>query len=195
MTQKRVLIAYGSRYCSTAETAGKLAEFLEEEQNLTVSLFNLRKGKEKSWPLLEKQDFDGIIVGTGIRVGKWTREVKQFVKINKKAIKDTKTLFGFFISCGYASDPKYYPIAKKQFLEVKFEKLGFFPDIYDAFGGVFDFSPTSSLNIIDKQILKWGARDLVMNIDYIQRNDYRDWKQIYGFASRFETTLNSTYSE
>ena len=192
MTQKRILIAYRSRYQSTAETAGKLATFLEEERNLNVSLFNLCKVNEKSWPLLEREEFDGVIVGTGIRIGKWTKEVKQFVKINKDAIKDLKILFGFFINCGYASDPKYYPIAMKQFLEAKFRKLRFFPDISDAFGGVFDFSPTSSLSFLDKQILKRGARDLVMKIDYTQRNDYRDWDQIYGFAERFEIILNSS---
>ena len=192
MTQKRVLIAYGSRYHSTTETAGKLAEFLEEKRNLNVSRFKLCKVNEKSWPLLEREEFDGIIVGTGIRISKWTKEVKYFVKINKKAIKDPKILFGFFINCAYAADPKYYSIAKKQFLDAKFKELGFFPDIYDAFGGVFDFSPTSSLSFLDKQILKWGARDLVMKIDYTQRNDYRDWDQIYGFATRFEIMLNST---
>ena len=114
------------------------------------------------------------------------------MKINRNAIEDSKVLFGFFISCGYASDPKHYPIAIKQFLEAKFEKFRVFPDISDAFGGVFDFSPTSSLSFLDKQILKRGARDLVMKIDYTQRNDYRDWDQIYGFAKRFETILNSS---
>lgn len=190
MIQKRILIVYGSRYYSTAETAGKLAEFLQEERNLNVSLFNLCKVKEKSWPLIEREEFDGIIVGTGIRIGKWTKEVKRFVKINKKTLSDPKTLFGFFVSCGYASDPKHYPIAIKQFIEAKFEELRFFPDIFDAFGGVFDFSPTSSLSSLDKQILKWGARDLVMKIDYSQRNDYRDWDRIYDFGKRFEIRLS-----
>jgi menaquinone-dependent protoporphyrinogen oxidase len=192
LTQKRILIAYGSRYHTTAETAGKLALFLQEERNLNVSLFNLCKVKEISWPLLEREEFDGIIVGTGIRVGKWTKEVKQFVKINKKTLKDPKTLFGLFISCGYASDPKHYPIAVKQFIEAKFEELKFFPDISEVFGGVFDFSPTSSLNSLDKQILKWGARNLVMKIDYSKRNDYRDWDRIYSFGKTFEIILNSS---
>ena len=192
MTQKKILIAYGSRYHSTAETARNLAIFLEEKRNLNVNLLDLCKITKTSWPLLEREKYNGIIVGTGIRIGRWTNEVKQFVKINRNAIKDSEILFGFFISCGYASDPKHYPIAIKQFLEAKFEKFRFIPDIYDAFGGVFDFSPTSSLSSLDKQILKWGARDLVMKIDNIKRNDYRDWDQIYGFAKRFETMLNSS---
>ncbi|MHA2174350.1 MAG: hypothetical protein ACXABI_05940 [Candidatus Hodarchaeales archaeon] len=65
MTQKRILIAYGSRYTSTAETAGKVAIFLLEERNLNVSLYNLCKEKENSWTLIEKEEFDGIIVVTG----------------------------------------------------------------------------------------------------------------------------------
>jgi len=77
-----------------------------------------------------------------------------------------------------------------RFIEAKFEELRFFPDIFDAFGGVFNFSPTSSLSSLDKQILKWGARDLVMKIDYSQRNDYRDWDRIYDFGKKFEIRLS-----
>ncbi|NHJ32308.1 MAG: hypothetical protein FK732_05560 [Asgard group archaeon] len=191
MTQKRILIAYGSRYNSTAETAGILAIFLREERNLNVSLYNLCKEKENSWPLLEKGEFEGIIVGTGIRIGKWTKEVSQFIKINKNELHNPKTIFGFFISCGYASDPKYYPIAKKQFILAKFKKYNLFPKITEAFGGVFDFSPSSNLNSLDKKILRWGARDLKMKINYTQRNDYRDWNKVYNFARKFESLLNS----
>ncbi|MHA2238941.1 MAG: flavodoxin domain-containing protein [Candidatus Hodarchaeales archaeon] len=191
MTQKRILIAYGSRYHSTAETSRKLGRYLEEQMNLNVLLVNLRKIERNSWPLLEKDKFAGVIVGTGIRISKWTKETRQFLEMNKNKVSDFKLVLGVFISCGYASDPSHYPIAIKEFMEDKFVKIGITPDIYDAFGGVFDFSPTSPHGSLNKQILKWGSRDLVMKIDYTQRNDYRDWNQIYDCARRFASKVNS----
>jgi menaquinone-dependent protoporphyrinogen oxidase len=192
MTKKKILIAYGSRYNSTAEISRNLGKILEEKLKLKVSLIDLREIDVDSWPLLERDQFAGIIVGTGIRLTKWTKEVRQFLKANRKNISDFKIVLGFFISCGYASDPKHYPIAKKEFLLDKFGQIGIMPDIYDAFGGVFDFSPSSPHGSINKQILRWGSRDLVMKIDYTQRNDYRDWNQIHDFARRFASKIISS---
>ena len=192
MTKKRILIAYGSRYNSTEEISRNLGKFLEEKLKLKVSLVDLREIDVDSWPLLERDQFAGIIIGTGIRLTKWTKEVRQFLKANKKNLSNLKIVLGFFISCGYASDPKHYSIAKKEFLEDKFGQIGIRPDIYDAFGGVFDFSPSSPHGSINKQILRWGSRDLIMRIDYTQRNDYRDWNQIYDFARRFASKIISS---
>ncbi|MHA2095125.1 MAG: flavodoxin domain-containing protein [Candidatus Hodarchaeales archaeon] len=185
-------MAYGSRYQSTEDIAKNIAKYLEEKENLEVFVVNLRKLSRKSWPIVETGRFDALIVGTGIRVARWTKETTLFLKINKRIIHELNLPLGFFISCGYASDPSHYPIAMKQFIENRFTKLGIHPDIYEAFGGVFDFSPTSPYSHLDKQILKMGSRDLVMKIDFTQRNDYRDWNRIYKFADRFVSKLIRT---
>ena len=187
MAPKRVLIAYGSRYHTTEKISKKLATYLD------VSVMNLRKIPRSSWPILISEKFDGIIVGTGIRVSKWTKETKEFVNASKSSILESSIPFGFFISCGYASDPHHYPIAIKEFLENKFSQIGILPDLFEAFGGVFDFSPTSTYSRVDKRILKWGSRDLVMNVDYSQRNDYIDWNRINEFADKFMAKLTNNH--
>ena len=191
MTHKRILIAYGSRYNCTADISQKLAKFLEERFDLKVSLLNLRETDTNSWPLLEREEYSGIIIGTGIRLTKWTKEVRLFLKVNKDRIQDLNITVGFFISCGYASDPKHYPIALRQFITDKMTSIGFKTNIYEAFGGIFDFATTSSLSSINKRILRWGSRDLEMKVDYNNRNDYRDWDRIYGFGNNFVTLLNA----
>lgn len=191
MTHKRILIAYGSRYNCTADISQKLAKFLEERFDLKVSLLNLRETATNSWPLLEREEYSGIIIGTGIRLTKWTKEVRLFLKVNKDRIQDLNITVGFFISCGYASDPKHYPIALRQFITDKMTSIGFKPNIYEAFGGIFDFATTSSLSSINKRILRWGSRDLEMKVDYNNRNDYRDWDRIYEFGNNFVTLLNA----
>lgn len=186
--QKKILIAYGSRYGCTEEISNKIADYLEQDKRYHTKLLNLRGNDH--WTSIE--EFNGIIIGTGIRVGKWSKETKSFLKKCKQIKSSIKPIIGVFISCGYASDPKYYPSAIQNFLIDIIDDIGVksLIDIYDAFGGVFDFSNTSELGRIDKKILKLGARDLCMNIDYTERNDYRDWDIIYDFCSQFATLVD-----
>lgn len=67
----KVLIAYGSRFGSTEEISIKISHTLEE-QEIETHLLDLKKVKAKDWPSLEA--FDGVLVGSGIRIGKWTKE-------------------------------------------------------------------------------------------------------------------------
>lgn len=187
MVQTNILIAYGSRYGCTEEISHKIAEFLENEAGFRCTLLNLRKTGEKLWPSLER--YDGIMIGTGIRIGKWAKEAQSFLKKCKQNNMISFPITGVFISCGYASDPNHYPIAIRDFLERIFVQVGVTPDIYDAFGGVFDFSTLSKKGFFDRRILKWGSRDLCMKTDYANRNDYRNWTQIYDFSSRFVKLL------
>ncbi|MHA2329476.1 MAG: flavodoxin domain-containing protein [Candidatus Hodarchaeales archaeon] len=183
MDQTKILIAYGSRYGCTKEISSKIATFLEKKEGINIILLNLREIEEASWPPIER--FDGIMIGTGIRVGKWTKEAKAILKGCKKNGVTKRPIIGVFISCGYASDPTHYPIAIKDFLEHKFDDIGIKPDLYDAFGGVFDFSTSSKKGKLDRKILTWGSRDLSMKIDYKNRNDYRNWTQIFEFSLKF----------
>jgi menaquinone-dependent protoporphyrinogen oxidase len=186
--QKQILIAYGSRYGCTEEISNKIAEYLEKDRGYYTKLLNLRRKENRT--LIE--EFDGVIIGTGIRVGKWTKETTSFLKKCTQIKNPIKPIIGVFISCGYASDPKYYPSAIQDFLLNILDDFGIksLIDIYDAFGGVFDYSNTSKLNRIDKRILKLGARDLCMNIDYTKKNDYRNWNRIYDFSSRFAVMVD-----
>ncbi|TRO46565.1 nitric oxide synthase, partial [Candidatus Bathyarchaeota archaeon] len=65
----KVLIAYGSRWGSTEEIAGRLAELLVEE-GVEADILDV-KG-ERNWPSLER--YDGVIVGSSVKVTKWMRE-------------------------------------------------------------------------------------------------------------------------
>ncbi|MFW9777671.1 MAG: flavodoxin domain-containing protein [Candidatus Heimdallarchaeota archaeon] len=183
MDQPKILIAYGSRYGCTEEISIKIADFLQEKELLTAKVVNLRTTPEEFWPIPD--DYQGVLLGTGIRIGKWTTEVESFLNRVKSSYFTEKGVIGFFISCGYAADPKHYPIAVRTFLEKKFNEMAIQPDIYEAFGGIFDFSSSSRIKSIDKQILKWGSRDLHLEIDYGNYNDYRNWGRIFDFSHSF----------
>ncbi|MHA2099451.1 MAG: flavodoxin domain-containing protein [Candidatus Kariarchaeaceae archaeon] len=180
---KKVLIVYGSRYGSTEEIANKISNLLTGKQEFIVTLLNLKRTKTSDCPSIT--DYDGILIGSGIRIGKWTKEAKNFLIECKRQMSKDNPIIGIFVTCGYAADPKFYPKAIRLFIEKMIQKVEIKPNIFDAFGGVFDYSKKSKKNFIDRKILDWGARDLNLDVKHDSINDFRDWKQIENFTEEF----------
>ena len=183
MSAKKILIAYGTRYGSTEEISHKIRDFFKENIDIEteIDILNLQIVNKTDWPSVI--NYDGILIGSGIRMGRWTKETEHFMRKCKN--QNGNLILGIFVTCGYAADPKYYPIAIKDFIIQITKKAGIEPDIYDAFGGVFDYSKKSKKNFINKTILKWGARDLNLNIQKNTKNDFRNWEQIKKFTNEF----------
>lgn len=72
-------------------------------------------------------------------------------------------------------------------------ELGIEADIYDAFGGVFDFSKSSKMGFLDKKIAKMAVKGIAKEsgtrIDENVKIDLRDWGQIRAFAEKFAELL------
>ncbi len=186
MSDKKVLIAYGSRYGSTEEISQEIGKILENK-GLEVQLLDLKKTKSKNWPSLET--FDGILVGSSIKITKWMKEPQAFLKKHKGELQKKEKILGMFVSSGFASVPENREKAVNDYLEKVMKKMGIEADIYDAFGGVFDFSESTRMGSIDKKMLKLAAKgmskDFGLKFEEDGRNDLRDWDQIRGFAEKF----------
>ena len=180
---KRVLIVYGTRFGSTEEISIKFKQTLEEN-GFVVDLVNLKE-KKKENPKIT--DYTGVLIGSGIRITRWTKEAKKFLKNNIKAINDNKILVGIYLSSGEASDPDERPTIIEKYLVNVFNELGLNLGeniLYDAFGGVFDLSKTTNLSWINRKILNMVV-DEDPNIVRNERRDYRDWEQINKFIDNF----------
>lgn len=70
----RVLIVYGTRYGATAGTSQMIASILSQE-GFDVRVVDANKEKIQSI-----SEYDLIIVGSGIQIGKWTQEVAKMAK-------------------------------------------------------------------------------------------------------------------
>jgi len=81
----RVLISYGSRYGSTEEIANKISGHLKD-LNIESTVIDVKK--ERKWPTLE--EYDGIIVGSGIKISKWMNEPRKFLEKNSQELKNKK---------------------------------------------------------------------------------------------------------
>ena len=179
---KKVLIVYGTRYGTTQNTSEKLQDILAAK-DIDVNLVNL----EDNEPALT--GFDGILVGTGIKISMWTKSVKKFIKKHKKALSNRNFKFGCFVNCGTASEKEKIPKAKENYIYKKLQKIGLTCDISDAFGAIYDFSEASNLSNMNKKIMKAGLKDDGWeNIEDI-RYDLRDMDQIQKFAEDFIALL------
>jgi menaquinone-dependent protoporphyrinogen oxidase len=180
---KRVLIAYGSRFGSTEEIARKIGEVLARE-GIEPEYVDLRKTGEGKWP--SPLDFDGILVGSGIRIAKWTKEAESFLEKNKDYFQGKKAL-GLFVSCGSAVQDKEQ--ARKDYLEKVIDTLGVTAVMYEAFGPLYDLSSSSKMGFLDKRMLKMASEkaweEAGLQIDKNGRNDLRDWKRIEEFGREF----------
>ncbi len=138
----KALIVYGTRYGATASTSEIIAETLRQE-GFDVKIVDAKKEKVQSI-----NEFDLIIVGSGIQMGKWTNEPEDFVKKHQKELSTKKV--ALFVSCG-SKNPlsegeqkdKEMNDAKRKYLEEKAIELKVNPVALGFFGGCYDFNKMS----------------------------------------------------
>jgi menaquinone-dependent protoporphyrinogen oxidase len=184
---KKVLITYGTRFGSTEEVSLKFKQTLDKN-GFTVDLVNL-KAKRKINPTIT--DYSGVLIGSGIRITRWTKEAKKFLKNSVKAINENKILTGIFLCSGEASNPEDRPEVIEKYLVDVFREYGLNLGeniLCDAFGGVFDLSKTSNLSWMNRRMLKMVSSE-DPNIVLNERKDYRDWDQINAFLETFMRRL------
>ena len=188
---KSVLVVYGSRYGCTEEVSKEIGKILEKE-GLTVKLINLEL--DKNPPAIK--NFDGILVGSGIKIGKWTKETNNFLKKNKELLKNK--IFGLYTCSGLAIED--VDKAKKTYVEDKMEKIGIDAQIFDAFPGKsiltdFDLS-NPKIGFLERKIIEQAAKaqakdNKPMKIDDKWKDDPGGLNQIRSFASNFAELVKS----
>jgi menaquinone-dependent protoporphyrinogen oxidase len=117
----KVLICYGTRYGSTAEVAQDMGK-TARELGTQVDVIHLEKGT----PFPEPEDYDLVIIGSGIRAGQWTKEPLEFIEQKLESLSKTKV--ALFVVSGYAGNPDRVAEAQAEYLDSMPEKYpGLFP--------------------------------------------------------------------
>lgn len=184
---KKTAILYGSRYGSTEDVAVKIGEILKES-GIDISIYNLKEIiKDKFFNL---NDYNGILLGTGIYAGQWAKSAKKFLKNYSEKLKERNQPCGIFILCGEASDTSKIPELKKRHVEDKLNKYGLKSKLIDVFGGVLDLSEETRMGKFEQKIIKMiNKKD--PNIKLGQKNDFRDWHQIEQFATSWSNIIRN----
>lgn len=183
----KVLMLYGTRYGTTKEISNEIQKIIQKGGN-TAESYDLDEHNSKEIPLLE--NYDGIIIGTSIKMKKWTKSVKKFMQKRKSELINCQTKLGFYVCCGEAAEKSKINSAINSYITSKLQSLGIKPALIDAFGGCYDLTEGSPLTGITRKIVI----SIMKNEEGIEnpegrKHDYRDWDQIKDFANNFGELL------
>ena len=174
----KALIVYGTRYGASASTSEEIAKVLRKE-GLDVKVVNAKEEKIKNI-----DDYDLVVVGSGIQINRWTGEPEDFLKKFQKELATKK--LALFVSCGSASQalgmkPDEAAKYRSKYLDEKAAKYGLQPVALGFFGGIYNFNKTPwwSKKAMDAERPKIAAayKEIELNV-----YDTRDWAAIRSWA-------------
>lgn len=175
----KALIVYGTRYGATAGTSDEIAKVLREEG------FDVRVSNAKKEKIEDISDFQLVIVGSGMRMGKWTDEADDFLKKFQKELGQRKlAIFVSTMKTVSEREGKTYDVAKmhKVALEDKVAQYNLHPIALGFFGGVLDFNKMGfffrrTMGFLKPQLEKDGFKEAQHDL-----YDLRDWAEIRNWA-------------
>jgi menaquinone-dependent protoporphyrinogen oxidase len=166
---EKVLICYGTRYGSTGEIAESISNVLRS-RGAAVDIVNLKEHKVK-----DLESFGFIIVGSGIQMGRWTKEPLKFLKKNRAVLSRKKV--ALFVSCMSATKPETCAQGRRDYLD----KINAdFPEIEPVsmglFGGMID--PTRGGRMTKGLMTALLKEFTTEDEEPPEHVDLRDWDQI-----------------
>jgi len=171
ITDKKILVAYASKYGSTGGVADAIGKGLCSK-GAAVGVLLMKN-------VVNLSSYQGVMVGSAIYMGKWLSEAVDFVKENSEVLRQIPV--AYFLVCMTLREPTEENRAKvlayldpvlKAIPEIKPIGIG-------AFAGALDYNNLSWLN---KKILKSKGTP---------EGDFRDWKAIRTWAEESAFTKST----
>ncbi len=175
----KALIAYGTRYGATVGTSEEIGTVLRQK-GLDVKIVNVKEEKIK-----DISEYDLIVVGSGMKMGKWTDEADNFLKRFQKEFEQKKlAIFASTMKTVSESEGKTEDVAKmrKAALEDKVAEYNLHPIALGFFGGVLDYNKMGflfkrTMSFLKPQLEKDGFKETEPGV-----YDLRDWNEIRNWA-------------
>ena len=178
----KTLLVYATRYGATAGTSEAIAKVLREE-GFDVKVVNAKEEKIK-----DITQYELIVVGGGMQMGKWTGETEDFLKKFQKELAQKKV--AIFVSSVmksvYECEGKTEDLEKtrKEYLEDKPAKYGLEPIAVGLFGSVVDYNKMGlierkTLGSVKTRLEAAGFKEIKTGV-----YDTRDWDEIKDWARK-----------
>ena len=175
----RVLLAFGTKYGSTAKVAKAMSSVLEEE-GAQVMMADLRREAPTNL-----SDYELVIVGSSIVMGQWTKPARKFLEDNSASLRKGRT--ALFACC---IDVVCYPSRmeehrRKYLSDVATKYQIGEPVAMGLFAGEVD---VSKYGFLDATMAKAYMRSEKVEskervADLSKPLDFHDWDAIKGWAS------------
>ncbi|MCW4001085.1 MAG: nitric oxide synthase [Candidatus Bathyarchaeota archaeon] len=177
----KALVIYGTRWGGTVKVAQAIGAALSDE-GIPAEIVDAKDAPS------DIGGYDLIVVGSGMRADKWTKESIEFLSKNKQTLQTKKT--ALFVSCQMADrkDQKREE-AKCQYLQKTADEHGLQPLALGYFGGYLDFSHSHGL-VVDIMV-RVNRKSLRRNgLDTTRIHDTRDWAGIEVWARSLAKAVN-----
>lgn len=180
----KAVIVYGTRYGATEDTSKVIAEALCQE-GIETKVINAKKEK-----IQDISEFQLLVIGSGIRMGRWTKEPENFLKQFQKELQKKKVVL--FVCCGGANPLtegeekiKEMEETKRKYLVDKADQYDISPIALGFFGGIYDFNKMSwflrkSMSSVKTQLQEAGFKETKSDVyDTRSLDSIRNWaKQV-----------------
>jgi menaquinone-dependent protoporphyrinogen oxidase len=166
----KVLIIYGTRYGTTTEVVQDMSN-TARELGSQVDVVHLEKGI----PFPEPEDYDLVIIGSGIQAGQWTKRPLKYIEQKLESLSKTKV--ALFVVSGYAGNPDKVAEAQADYLDKMSENYpGLSPISTALIGGMFEFK---KYNLVVRALVKGIVKKQMPPGEEIpEKIDFRDWDMI-----------------
>jgi menaquinone-dependent protoporphyrinogen oxidase len=186
------LIVYGTRYGATQGTSEEIARVLCDEG------FDVKVVNAKAETVSDISEYELVIVGSGIRIGKWTGEADAFLKRFRGELGHKK--LAIFVSSMKTvpereGKPEDVAQIRRVALEDKVAQYDLHPIALGFFGGVMDFNRMGflfrrTMGFLKPQLEKDGFEEAPPGV-----YDLRDWDEIRGWAKNLAEKARQELSE
>ena len=156
----KILVAYATKAGSTAEVAAEIGRVVESKSGCKVDVHPVGK-------LKEVDGYDAVIIGSGIRAGKWLPEATKFVEKHRDALSQIPLAF-FTVCLTLKDDTEENRRTVAAYLDPVREVVQ--PVEVGLFAGAMDYSK-----------LPFILR-LMMKAMKAPQGDFRDWEAIRAWA-------------
>lgn len=170
------LVVYESGEGQTGKVAERVVGVLSDRGHETT-LF----GVEVLPPNLDVEEFDAVLVGSSIHLGRHGGAIRSFVENNREAFAGRPT--GFFqLSLSSAVDDEDRQAEAAGYVDAFLEGTGWDPDRIALFGGALRYSEYGFLKRLLMQRIAEGATG---DTDTARDYEYTDWAEVAAFANDF----------
>jgi menaquinone-dependent protoporphyrinogen oxidase len=172
----RVLIAYGTTEGQTARISEYLAEVIRDHGHEAYAVDIKGSGAP------EPDDYDAVIVGASIHMGKHEDYVRDFVRENRDALERLPSAF-FSVSLAAHDDTE----EAEGYIEEFVQETGWHPSMVGLFGGALLYTQYGFIKrYVMKRIARHkGSPDTDTSRDYV----YTEWDGVKHFVEEFLKTL------
>lgn len=182
----RILTIFGTGEGQTAKVAERIDAKLRARghESTTVNV-------KETDPDFDVNDFDAVLIGASIHVGRHQKVVRKFVKANRDALATKPN--GFFQVSGSSGEGTEKGAAEAaRYVDEFIEATSWRPDRIGLFGGALRFS---EYGFLMRALVKFVARADSSGTNPLANVEYTDWEEVEAFADGFATFVEERLGE